>query len=239
MESHPGVDVDDIDITNYELFVAACILTARWTAYIVLVPMCITWALHASDGAALPGITVAAWKDGVVRVAAAIGCYYLARLMSVPVRWVWRRLFGGWEYQLGVLAFCCSVVPIVIAWATKLAYYGSRWLATGNADWAHEFVPTMSDSMLRASAMLQVDAQFTSMLPYRTTGLALTQQHWRMGMLLTARFFVYAVLLVAPFVLTRWLWRTLHATARARRAYRISYPDARRSGVPVASVSGS
>lgn len=219
MESHPGIDVSDIDITNYELFVAACILTARWAAYAGLTPLAVTWCANWYNGVALMPISVATWKYGVVRVPAALMLYYIGGWLMVPVRWLWRRLFGGWEWHLGVLAFCCSVVPIVIAWIAKLGYYASQWLATGDPQWTHEFVPTMSDSMLRAAHMMSVDTQFTSMLPYRTTGLALTGQHWRMGMLLTARYFVYAVLLVAPYVLWRWMMAKTRATALARRVY--------------------
>lgn len=133
-----------------------------------------------------------------------------------PVCW----LIRGRERLLLLLAAGLTCVPLGVAWLHKLAYYAGRWLATGSADWAHEFRPSLTDSMVRSAHLLGVDDIVVGLDIYRTVGLAPTMQHWRMGMLDTANLGVYVLFIYIVVRVVQRIVAAIRAEAVARRRAR-------------------
>lgn len=201
---------DAVDISARELFVATCIYVPRMLLYVAAVPLAAAWLLNLFWGDPLAPLSVATWRAGVVRLP-------LAALIYYPLQWIYWRFLHSRRRTLAWLAAAGGALPMVVAWLHKLAYYGGRWAATGSADWTHEFVPRRSDAMVRSAFMLGVDDFVVGTTPYRTTGLAPTMQHWRMGALLTAQLAVYAGVVYCALRLFMRVRAGIYDTARRRR----------------------
>lgn len=183
------------DLTIGELAAASCIYIGPYFGMFVGLPLLATWLRNLWWGQRLAAISVATWRAGVWY---AIPGYFGYRIAC----WICRVFLYPIRRLLLWAVVCGGVVPICVAWLEKLAYHAGRWLATGDPNWAHVFVPVPTDRMVRTSFMLGVDHYVAGYEAYRTTGFAITMHHWRMGALTTAQlacisFFLYGLIRVA------------------------------------------
>lgn len=198
------------DFSARELLVATCIYVPHTLLYVIVVPLGAAWLLNLFWGDPLAPISLATWRAGVIRLPFAALLYY-------PLSWIYWRFLHARRRALAWIAAVGGALPMVVAWLHKLAYYAGRWVATGDADWTHEFVPHRSDAMVRSAFMLGVDDLVVGRTPYRTVGLAPTVQHWRMGALVTAQLAVYAGIVYCALRLFMRVRAGIYDTARRRR----------------------
>lgn len=201
---------DAATITATELLVATCIYVPRMALWIVAAPLVAAWLINLFWQEPLRPVSVATWRHGVVRLPLAAMIYY-------PLWWIYWRWLHPRRRALAWTIGAGGVLPMVVAWLHKLGYHAGRWLATGDADWTHEFVPHYPDAMVRSAFLLGVDDIVVGSTPYRTAGLAPTMQHWRMGALLTAQLALYTCVVYGALRLFMRVRAGIYATALRRR----------------------
>lgn len=215
----PAAVADDDDAyTLGDLAVGALTLVAPYAATLAIVVA----ARGMAGGQTLA--EVAATLSAATVLKSVVFALIVHGIVTLPLCW----LVAGRERVLSLALVAVVAGPMLVAWAHKLAYYAGRWLATGNADLGHEFVPTLTDSMVRSAHMLHVDGIVVGMVPYRTVGLAPTMQHWRMGAMDSANLCVYALALYVAVRIGRRVVSGVRAAAVARRRARTRAPTAGR-----------
>lgn len=207
---------------------------------ITLVPLLLAVSTHwvtSDDGSWVPWpIDASVWWQGWMRLPIALGLFFIpwigVRLaeaspyfllccgwVAIPwwtVRWLVRNYFAQILRWGAILSVGVPLVPLLIAWLYKLAWYVGNWWSTGTWDASHVFVQEYPDSYLAAAERLKFTKYIHSVEPYRTVGMQPDWDHWLMGTLHFVQCLTLALVATAGVLPLWWTWRHIHAQARRR-----------------------
>jgi hypothetical protein len=193
-------DDDDRSFTLGELAVALLVYVARKLAYSIGVPLALAWGEDLYYGRPLARLP---WTRGMMRLPWLV----VVLALLTPPWWIFRRVTRGRELRVAATVAFVVGVPMLVAWAEKLAYHAGRRLRTGSADWDHVFRLEHSNTTAYVALRMGVDDILLGTTPYVTRGLAPSWPHWCMGALSTA----YCLLWVG------FVWAAWRAACAVRR----------------------
>lgn len=218
--------------------------------YLTLIPLAVALATHwllTDDGTLFPWpIDVTVWWDGLLLtlymlpvLGAPCLCIWVVERVSYAFLvcffpcvlhwWAFDYVVNRWWRQilttLAWTALLLPPVPLLVAWAHKLAWYTGNWYATGVWESGHVFVEDWHDAFLAATEHVGAAGFVTDTGPYRTVGMWPPDlEHWKLGAALLARcvgLTAVALLVLAPLY---FLWTTAARRARRRLSHRHHHP---------------
>ena len=194
---------DDDEPIDLRILVQETARTLFWTVFFVavtpIVVATLTDPFTGEDGDTLVRwpLSRTVWVDGAIRLPFVLALVAIpwAAFKAVECSWVWlicawpivapvwfaRWLFVNWWRAILKVAVVAPVVPLVAAWAEKIAWHlGNVW-ANGRIDTEHVFMSVYTDSFLAGAERIGASRYLVESYAFRSTGMAPDWNHWLMG----------------------------------------------------------